>query len=816
MNGLRTIYMAIIIMAISATGTLAQLENADFWGTPDGVSAVEYADGTIWVGGNSGISAIDETTLEKTRYNFAGSDLVNETVRALALDDSVVWIGAGGTLQKFDGTTWETRSDADYGLSDATINALAWSDETELWIATDLGLANYKTDDSYTVLTSSNSELKDDVINDVWTNGDSTWVATEKGAALILGDTVHSHYLWNNGSDYLAVYSGAIDESGNVWFGVRDSVMKLSGATEEWFAHNNGNTNDLDFDNAGDVWAAAQSGAFVMDGGELVEKESAMLIPYTSIACDDQGKVWRGGGGVYSFTTDSFDDNFRYYESGSWTTYQAFLGNYGGSGDFFDLFVDPKTKEVYISTGFGAYYIVLADGEWSFYDAGQSCPSESFRSMTLDLDGNFWGGLYECGLVFYDGSDYTLYDSASGALASDNVTDIDVDSAGNFWAATAHMAGVQDVGGVSIFNGVDWEIQTMYDSQLPSTQFLSLAVDTSGTVWAGSQNGLARHEGDTLWTVFDASNSNLPASNITHIEPTPDGGLWIACGGKYFARYDGTDFTAYTPSGSPIPDQNVGEIAVDETGTMWAVYQDRMLKFDGTDAEVFMASNTVTIKEAAGDSPYFARVAADRDGRVYVALLNAGILSFDVESLTPVELTAFAASFVEGAVELTWTTASEIDAKRFEIERRDDGAWSVVGAVEAKGSESAYRFVDRNVAAGVMYSYRLKTIDRDGSYSVSAAQTVTTGTPQTYALEQNYPNPFNPTTTIRFQLPQASHATLIVYNAIGEKVDVLHNGALEAGAHRFEWDASDLSSGVYLYRIEAGDYSATKKALLLK
>jgi hypothetical protein len=85
-----------------------------------------------------------------------------------------------------------------------------------------------------------------------------------------------------------------------------------------------------------------------------------------------------------------------------------------------------------------------------------------------------------------------------------------------------------------------------------------------------------------------------------------------------------------------------------------------------------------------------------------------------------------------------------------------------------------------------------------------------------YALCQNYPNPFNPNTTIKFELSQKSQVSLKVFNALGQLVTTLVNGEQEAGYHEVKFNGSNLASGVYFYRIQAGDFVATKRLLLLK
>jgi hypothetical protein len=88
--------------------------------------------------------------------------------------------------------------------------------------------------------------------------------------------------------------------------------------------------------------------------------------------------------------------------------------------------------------------------------------------------------------------------------------------------------------------------------------------------------------------------------------------------------------------------------------------------------------------------------------------------------------------------------------------------------------------------------------------------------PVKYKLKQNHPNPFNPSTKIKFTLPKSEHAKIEVYNIIGQKIQTLLNKSMPAGYHEVEFNGLNLSSGVYLYRIEAGEWQDVKKMILLK
>jgi hypothetical protein len=103
---------------------------------------------------------------------------------------------------------------------------------------------------------------------------------------------------------------------------------------------------------------------------------------------------------------------------------------------------------------------------------------------------------------------------------------------------------------------------------------------------------------------------------------------------------------------------------------------------------------------------------------------------------------------------------------------------------------------------------------------LTLAQTTTAKTvpsvPQAFSLEQNYPNPFNPVTQIAFEIPRAGEVTLDVFDLLGRRVAELVNAKLEMGPHRVVFDGSELASGIYFYRLEAGEFTQTKKLMLLK
>jgi hypothetical protein len=185
----------------------------------------------------------------------------------------------------------------------------------------------------------------------------------------------------------------------------------------------------------------------------------------------------------------------------------------------------------------------------------------------------------------------------------------------------------------------------------------------------------------------------------------------------------------------------------------------------------------------------------------------------------PVELTSFSASYANGSVNLKWSTATETNNQGFEIQRKSNADYEVIGFVNGNGTttqQQSYSFTDNNVSNGV-YSYRLKQLDYDGTFSYSNVIEIDISAPLQFELSQNYPNPFNPATMINYQTAAPVNVNLTVFNMLGEEVAVLINNQFtEAGQHSVRFDGSNLASGTYIYRLTAGDFVQTKKMMLTK
>jgi len=188
-----------------------------------------------------------------------------------------------------------------------------------------------------------------------------------------------------------------------------------------------------------------------------------------------------------------------------------------------------------------------------------------------------------------------------------------------------------------------------------------------------------------------------------------------------------------------------------------------------------------------------------------------------LDQVLPVEFTNVGAQPSDNSVVLNWTVGSETNLANYEVIRNGVKIASV-----STNPEKSYSYTDVRALNGTTYSYKVVGVDVNGNRTESS---VVEATPMAnlavitkYDVSQNYPNPFNPSTMISFDVLKDNFVTLKVYNAMGQEVSTLANGNYNGG-HRYtvNFDAKNLTSGLYFYTIKIGnEFSATKKMLLVK
>ncbi len=211
-------------------------------------------------------------------------------------------------------------------------------------------------------------------------------------------------------------------------------------------------------------------------------------------------------------------------------------------------------------------------------------------------------------------------------------------------------------------------------------------------------------------------------------------------------------------------------------------------------------------------------------GVVYASATMSG---YSVDNLAPAAPGNLAAMSGGGVVNLTWNKPVDSDFQYFAVYRGTTPGFTPSGTPLATTPEPLY--TDAAVTVGNTYYYKLTAFDFSGNESQASnevSSVVTSvgdeaGIPTEFALRQNHPNPFNPSTVIRYQLPAAAHVKISVYNTLGSLVAVLVDREQDAGYYNITFNGHDnagntLATGLYLYKKEAGSFTAIKKMMFVK
>jgi len=243
-----------------------------------------------------------------------------------------------------------------------------------------------------------------------------------------------------------------------------------------------------------------------------------------------------------------------------------------------------------------------------------------------------------------------------------------------------------------------------------------------------------------------------------------------------------------------------------------------LINFDSTEASIVSNINNDSVYIYSGSKTGQFRINLSANGGIICSKIVL------VDHPLPVKLAEFTSVINGRNVTLNWTTAEELNNSGFDIEKsivkgQTSEGWSKIGFISGSGtiSEPAnYTFTDKDLLTG-KYKYRLKQIDFNGNFEYfELSEEVSIGIPDKYELSQNYPNPFNPVTNLEFGIAKLGFVSLKIYDVLGRELVTLVNEIKEPGYYKIKLDAGNLSSGVYFYRMSAGDFVAVKKFVVMK
>lgn len=586
-----------------------------------------------------------------------------------------------------------------------------------------------------------------------------------------------------------------------------------------------GNYEILNTTDGGTTWTMQQDFATSDDFYEIKFFDANNGI---AAGADGQVAVTTDGGTTWTLQTTSSSENlFSLALQSSYALTENAMGNIFVGGDYGDMSLSTDAgatwnqtitsltfedfRDVYFpdsNTGYvvggatstppGGQVLKTTDAGLTWQLLGTQIDYRLYSVFFLDASNGFIGkrgpdGMYQ---TTDGGATWTTINTGIGASTNIIYDIYFMDSNNGFFCGSASNFGITTDGGAT------W---TSSDPGFTTSSCYEMHIFDASTYFVvGSSGKYAKTtDGGTSWAFTDIGSTSLYGVSF----PSATTGYICGSSGTVLKSTDAGDtWNDVSPNSTAtlysvhFTDDNIGWVS-SSFGTIYYT----------TDG----GANWMEAKPAYGTTLY--KITA-RGGHLWFVGVDGAIIRGYDDPDIPVELTSFSANVSNSTVTLSWTTATETNNYGFEIERKSaDESWTKIGFVPGTGTtteQQSYSFVDDGLLTQ-SYTYRLKQLDLDGRYEYSTEIEVSLN-PAEYALEQNYPNPFNPATTIKFSIPQASKVQLVIYNQLGEKVAELVNKELDAGYHIYNFNASELASGVYFYSINAGDFQATKKMLLLK
>lgn len=564
----------------------------------------------------------------------------------------------------------------------------------------------------------------------------------------------------------------------------------------------------------------AQSPAFLRDDSLVIGIPDVGLNSYPTLADldtdgDNDMLIGRDGAAVFYYentgtsTTPVWTRDYTVFSIVETTNYWKDPGfcDLDGDNDF-DLIYGTDNGDLFFYENTGTISAPQYQYNPAYFKVIKSSGSSTVSFADYDNDGDFdmLSGSTYSGLLYVknNGNNTTpVFDTASVIFAGIDPgfrcspVFIDIDNDSDFDIVSGYSGGT-----IKLYvnnNGTFTENTTMFGNVSVNYQSIPVFADIDGDndqdLLVGSEDA-----GNTKFYLNDGNN------NFT----------------QNTTMFAGVSFPSYCrPALADIDNDGDFDLFVGRMGGNIDYYENTGDRFNPVWTSNNLLTSSVVVKQSA--HPGFADL--DGDGRTdLIAGEYDGNFTFfkNLFAVVPVELTAFTASEENGNVILNWSTGTETNNKGFDIERKAGSSqWEKIAYLEGAGTTTEpkyYSYKDERVSAG-HYSYRLKQVDYDGTYTYSKTVEVDVKMSVEFSLSQNYPNPFNPSTLIRYSVPEDGLVVLKIYDLLGKEVTTLVNEKKSRGTYSVNFNASSggqFASGVYIYRLMINEFVSSKKMMFIR
>ncbi len=574
-------------------------------------------------------------------------------------------------------------------------------------------------------------------------------------------------------SDFFGFSALEADQNGDLWLGTRNSaggLAKYDGANWIYYTLNNSNIpyiviNSIAVDHTNKKWVGTWGGGLILfdDSTWTVFDQNNSGIPSNdvwAVEVDNNNLLWIG--------TQS---GLATFDGVTWTDINLY-SNAGILSNFINSIHIAHNGTVYIGTDGG---LAIFDGQnWHGYSISNTgLPRGAYR-IAIDNSNNKWVGTWGKGLIKFDGSIWTVYNEANSGLPNNTISWLFISDINDKWIATYN-------GGIGVLNSSGWTVYNTSNSALPSEQIHCVTEDATGNYWVGTYLGMAKFDGIN-WTVYDTSNCGLPDNFVSTIAFDLSQSVWIGTQNG-LTKFDGVNWTTYNTQNSGIPADNISSIYISDQNNIWlGTYQGGVAKFNGTSWTVYDRTNSPIPSNEVN----------------YITADNQNVLWIGTDPY--------------------WNGNAEVGGG---LAIFDGNNWAIL---DSSNSE----LPDNHVYSVAFDMYDNKWICTESglsAYNANGVLSVDAGdednSPTDFSLLQNYPNPFNPVTKIPYQISTPYWIQLRIYNVLGQAVRTLVNAYKKPGSYEVLWDGKNdfgesVSTGIYIYQIQAGNRVLNKRMILIR
>ncbi len=723
-----------------------------------------------------------------------------EKVLAIVDANEVLWLGTDGGLVKFDKKsekkTFYNKANTHNGLMDNHILALAIDSLENLWVGTQHGGVSKFDGENWQNFMPSNSNLPYEYISCI--------------------SVAPNNNIYLGSGDYFSIYNYNKDYFTNAELG----VPHLSHF--DFF--------DIEFETNGNAWIATTHGLFTLQNNVIKKIKNDTTNFITSIAIDKNENIWFGTQGM----------GLLVYNKEYFAIHDTINSNVPGN----NIYIHKFDKDGNLWCSINGLLWKYDNQDWIEFKPNILLPKDQFIPfrIVIDENGSLWIATIEQGLIKYDGIKWKKFGTSNSPLFNNFPNLVAVDNKGIAW-----ITHYQPRDSVISYDGNNWQVHQREDQNFWSTNFNMFYTSDTTQVLTGNDIIVEFYTPENWVGVFNSKNK----SNSSYIQLDYSNNLWQVSR-KGLWRYDGNSWTLFNKNNTPIAFNKTYFLLFDNQNKLYALSDVGLIIYDEQNwsliDESFFLSDT--IKHALTSMCF------DKFGNLW---LGSGATELEFKVKQDEELIKWDGTSITRYNKtnsgFTGHTIYDLD---FDSNNNlwiatDDGGGLI--KFDCKNEWTVYNSENSGIFAEFeIYPLEIDKYDNKwfaswwGGITVFNENGIITDITKkesnenfiNFLLLQNYPNPFNLNTTINYTIPaangsptgmkqsnevtsrnsfslnDAARVTLKVYDVLGREIKTLVNKKQKSGNYKVEFNAGNLPSGIYFYRLSTGSFAKTKKMILLK